>query len=83
MINDYFQQKVGRYVVATRDISPLDLILIDYPAAFGPNHDTAPVCLECLLPVDKESVYECNSCGLPLCSPSSDCGKRRESGTGH
>ena len=56
--------------------------MFDNPAAFGPNHDTAPVCLECLLPVDKESVYKCNSCGLPLCSPSSDCGKRRESGTG-
>ena len=74
--------KVGRYVIATRDIAPGEPILVDYPAAFGPNHDTAPACLECLLPVDEESVYLCDSCGLPLCSTSTLCGIKRTSGEG-
>ena len=72
-----FYLKVGKYLVATRDISPLDLILVDYPVAFGPNHDTAPVCLECLLPINENSVCNCPSCGLPLCSKSS-CREQRE-----
>ena len=78
----FILSKVGRYVVATRDITPLELILVDYPAAFGPNHDTSPACLECLLPVDEESVYLCDKCGLPLCSPKTQCGVKRSSGGG-
>lgn len=40
MLEHFFQ--VGRYVVATRDLEPLDLILEDFPAVFGPNHDSPP-----------------------------------------
>ena len=39
---------MGRYVVATRDLSPLDVVMEDSPAVYGPEHDTVPVCLECL-----------------------------------
>ena len=53
--------------MATRDIEPLELILEDDPAVFGPNHDTGPACLECLLPVNGE--YLCQTCSLPLCGP--------------
>ena len=61
--------KVGRYVVATRDILPMELILIDEPGVFGPNHDTRPACLECLLPVATDgSAPLCDKCGLPLCN---------------
>ena len=74
------REEVGRYVVATRDIDPLELILVDHPAAFGPNHDTSPACLECLLPIDAESIHPCEMCSLPLCSPTTSCGKRRSSG---
>ena len=41
--------QVGNYVVATRNIDPVEVILEDSPAAYGPEHDTVPVCLECLL----------------------------------
>ena len=34
---------------------------------FGPNHDTGPACLECLLPVTGD--YFCSKCSLPLCGP--------------
>ena len=75
----FIVKKVGRYVIATRDIEPLEPILVDYPAAFGPNHDTSPACLECLLPVNEENVHLCELCGLPLCSPSTSCGIKRSS----
>ena len=34
--------------MATRDISPLELVLIDEPAVVGPATKTQPICLECL-----------------------------------
>ena len=52
-------------MVATRNISPLEVILVDRPAAYGPNHDSPPVCLECLSRVD--GSYLCPDCQLPLC----------------
>ena len=61
--------QVGRYLVATRDIEPLELIIEDEPAVFGPNHDTGPACMECLLPTD--GSFLCPKCSLPLCGP--DC----------
>ena len=42
-----YRQGVGKYLVATRNISALEIILEEKPAAFGPDHDTKPVCLEC------------------------------------
>ena len=66
---------MGRFLVATRDIDPLELIIEDDPAIFGPNHDTVTACLECLLPVD--GSYLCSKCDLPLCSE--DC----ENGPNH
>ena len=52
-------------MVAVRDIRPMELILVDEPAVLGPNHDTRPACMECLLPVD--GSFLCDDCGLPLC----------------
>ena len=47
----------------------MELILIDEPGVFGPNHDTRPACLECLLPVATDgSAPLCDKCGLPLCN---------------
>ena len=57
----YLFFKVGRYVVATRHINPLELILHDTPAIFGPNNLTlVPLCLECLIPVDGSFLCEYN-----------------------
>ena len=40
--------KVGHFVEATRDLDVNDIILEDDAAVCGPDHDTVPVCLECL-----------------------------------
>ena len=42
----------GRCLVATRDIKPMELIMIDAAIAHGPRNLTSPVCLECCAPVD-------------------------------
>ena len=36
----------SRFVVATRDIEPLELVMWDNAAALGPRMGTAPVCLQ-------------------------------------
>ena len=47
---------VGRYLVAIRDLQPLDLILADEAAASGPLHEDTVVCLGCLKPLHKGVV---------------------------
>ena len=41
-----------RFMVATRDIEPLELVMWDNAAALGPRMGSAPVCLQCLKPVN-------------------------------
>ena len=41
-------ETLGRHFVATRDINPLELILVDQPGVVGPATNTRPVCLVCL-----------------------------------
>ena len=38
----------GRVLFATRDIRPLELILVDPGTVVGPNYKSDPVCLQCL-----------------------------------
>lgn len=57
---------LGRYVVATRDIAAMEIILEDTPAVLGPNYETEAVCLECLNRVNGSVL--CHRCNLPLCS---------------
>eukprot|EP00092_Neocalanus_flemingeri_P000627 GFUD01000669.1.p1 GENE.GFUD01000669.1~~GFUD01000669.1.p1 ORF type:complete len:821 (+),score=251.36 GFUD01000669.1:11-2473(+) len=56
---------LGRYLVATRDIEPLELVISEQPAAAGPSQFTTPRCLGCLKAVT--GVYSCPSCNFPLC----------------
>ena len=42
--------RFGRHFVATRDIKPLELILVDPPGVVGPSTKTKPVCIVCLRP---------------------------------
>jgi len=58
----------GRYLVATRDIKPGQLIITDKPCVVGPPAKTVPVCLECLAPLTPSSP-PCPRCSLPLCGP--------------
>lgn len=50
-------KKFGRYFVATRDIRPLELILVDNPGVVGPATKTKPVCIVCLNPAKRGSRY--------------------------
>ena len=51
--------------MATRDIKPMELIMIDAAIAHGPQNLTSPVCLECGKAVD--GSYKCGMCNMPLC----------------
>ena len=56
----------GRYLVASRDISPGELVLTDQALVWGPQHSaTNLLCLECL--VDLTEDFGCQHCGYPLC----------------
>ncbi len=46
-----YKEGIGRILVATRTIKPMELILVDPGTVKGPNYTTTPACLECLLPV--------------------------------
>ena len=67
---------VGRFLIATRDIEPGELILKDKPVIFGPSFESGPLCLECLAPVD--GSFLCPKCDLPLCGKSCTQGKMTE-----
>jgi len=61
-------EEFGRFFVATRDISPLELVLIDQPAVVGPATKTKPICLECLKgPLSLSTSIKCEGCRFPLC----------------
>ena len=45
---------VGRFMVATRDIEPLETILEERPLVMGPCRDGSLVCVECLVSVVRE-----------------------------
>ena len=38
----------GRVLFATRDVAPLELVLVDPGTVVGPNYKSEPVCLQCL-----------------------------------
>ena len=59
----------GRYMVATRNISALEVILSEVAAAVGPKLEHDPVCVECLAELDtRHQLISCPLCGLPFCS---------------
>ncbi|XP_040574757.1 SET domain-containing protein SmydA-8 [Lepeophtheirus salmonis] len=60
-----FNEEVGRYMVASRDIQPGEIIFQEEPLAYGPNHSSLPTCLECMRRVDEPIL--CPRCNLPLC----------------
>ncbi|MPC50943.1 Protein msta, isoform A [Portunus trituberculatus] len=60
-------ENLGRYLEASRDILPGEIILKDSPLVLGPRQVTVPVCLGCFTPVN--GTYSCTMCGWPLCGP--------------
>ncbi|XP_069163542.1 uncharacterized protein [Procambarus clarkii] len=58
--------ELGRFMVATRDIAPGELLLEDKPLLLGPKMLTEPVCLGCYRPLSNGD-HQCRGCGFPIC----------------
>jgi len=56
---------LGRYLVATRDLKPGEMIISETPLVMGPQAVTIPVCLACYKPATNK--YTCK-CGWPMCN---------------
>ena len=65
-----FSEDSGRFLVASRDISPGELVLSEKSLIWGPNHTDDLVCLECLTSVTETDF--CLLCGYPLCEEHQD-----------
>ncbi|GLV35058.1 SET and MYND domain containing arthropod-specific member 4 [Carabus blaptoides fortunei] len=62
---------MGRYVVASRDLSPGTIILQEKPVVVGPCTGCKVICLGCYYNLEKDAdfnVHQCKGCGWPLCS---------------
>ena len=68
--------EVGRFVVAVRDIEPLELVMWDNAACLGPRMGCPPCCLQCLKRTDGK--FFCPECGWPMCGE--QCSKVRNFG---
>ena len=61
-------KKVGRYMVATRDLKVGEIILREKAAVVGPSlEQSKPVCLGCSASLQK-TWHLCQVCQGPLCS---------------
>jgi len=58
--------ELGRYLVATRDLKPGELVISETPLIIGPQAVTIPVCLACYKPSDGR--FSCTKCGWPMCN---------------
>ncbi|CAH0694740.1 unnamed protein product [Spodoptera exigua] len=65
-------EELGRYLVASRDLAPGDLVLTERPLVFGPKGMLDPEevmpCVGCYKPVLTEAGERCAKCGWPVCS---------------
>ena len=61
---------IGRCAVASRNLEPLESLMVDFAAVSGPDElTTIPVCLICYAPIeDEEFSTPCKKCKIPLCS---------------
>merc|ERR1719483_154272 len=59
------EQGRGRFIVATRNIAPNELILIDKPIVETPYTKSKAQCLQCYKIVTGK--YKCKMCGFPMC----------------
>ena len=65
-----FDQKCGKYCIATKDIKSFDVVLEDTAIAWGTYDDSKPLCLVCLKRADL--TIKCEFCNLPMCG-SKEC----------
>ncbi|XP_037800021.1 SET domain-containing protein SmydA-8-like [Penaeus monodon] len=64
------RKDVGRFLVASRDLTVDDVILCEAPLVMGPKQMTEPVCLGCYKHIT--SKYRCPRCSWPTCGPECD-----------
>ena len=64
IVND---NKEGRYLRATQDLTMGDLILDEVPLIRYPASNTLPVCLGCFTPIDWQNCLYCAHCNFPMC----------------
>jgi len=57
---------IGRYLVATRDLKPGEMVISETPLVMGPMAVTVPLCLACYKPADGK--FSCPKCGWPMCN---------------
>lgn len=61
-------EKLGRYLVAAKNIRKGEVIFKESPLVVGPKSVTRPMCLGCHSVCDPSNYHECDGCGFPLCS---------------
>ena len=60
-------EKLGRFLVATTDLKPGQLIFNELPMIIGPRQLTKPVCLGCHIELkDPKKVYKCSRSDIHL-----------------
>lgn len=63
--------ELGKYLIASRDLSPGDVIISEHPLIVGPKlHSEQPICVGCHVPTRFDSEYRCPKCLWPFCGPS-------------
>lgn len=66
--------KLGRYMVAARDLKAGEVLFREFAAVHGPKLLSHPICLGChkslTLKSSKATFYRCSRCAWPLCSKS-------------
>lgn len=67
---------LGRYLVARRDLDPLEIVIQERPLACAPaddpNYDNLgeiPMCLGCSARMSGNPKAVCSKCQWPVCSP--------------
>ncbi|CAH1406319.1 unnamed protein product [Nezara viridula] len=67
IIKNSSENKLGRYVVAGRDLRAGEEIFQEEIFSIGPKSGSPLICLGCYLPL--EELKLCNTCKWPICSP--------------
>lgn len=72
----YFQvkrnDKLGRYMVAARDLKAGEVLFREFAVVHGPKMVSSPICLGCHGSLSgkasNENFYRCSRCSWPMCS---------------
>lgn len=64
--------KLGRFMIASRDLKPGEVIFREFAVVHGPKMLSNPICLGChktlVIKPKKTDFYRCSRCSWPLCS---------------